>query len=168
MQFIDQAQAYTAKSLSLEEAIRSGRAKLTSAPGSEKMLACFRPDLDVATAFDRNIDPRFRFNDLSTSAKLDLMIDELLPGFFHADLLPTTGRQVWNARFVIDGNVTRDLQIDPYGLHVLDSIDEEPSFELETDVMTLMAILRSIIADFHTKKLDLAAFGTDVVTPVAE
>jgi len=91
MQFIDQAAAYSKKSISLEQAIQSGRAKLVLQPGAEKLALCFRPELEIANAFDARIDARLRFFDLSTPAKLDLLIDELLPEFFHLDLLPGLG-----------------------------------------------------------------------------
>lgn len=159
MQFIDQASAYNAKSLSLDQALKAGRAKLISTKGCEKMLACFHPDLESATGFDSNIDPKVKFNDMLTPDKLDLMIAKLLPGFYHADRLPNTGQDSWKARFVIDGNVVRTVQIDADGLRAVENDDEDPAFELETDIMTLMAILRNVIAAVHTKKLDLAAFG---------
>ncbi|MGR3660736.1 MAG: hypothetical protein ACU0CA_06035 [Paracoccaceae bacterium] len=149
MQFIDQAAAYTRKSISLEQALSSGRAKLTADPDWEKLAVCFRPELELANAFDRDIDARLSFKDLSTPAKLDLLIDELLPEFFHADLLALSGRDNWIVRFVVDGGIVRTLKIDSEGVHPVDGQDWIATFELETDIMTLFAILRSVIADFH-------------------
>lgn len=163
MQFIDQAPAYKTKSISLAQAIKSGRAKLTAEDGSEKLLASFRPELTVATAFDSQIDGRLRFNDLSTAEKLDLLIADLLPGFFHAELLPDTGRDNWAARFIIDGTVSRTVQIDADGVRSTQAADITPAFELETDIMTLMAILRSVIAEFHLQRLDLQKLGLNNV-----
>ncbi len=154
MQFIDQAQAYRAKSLSLDKAIAAGRASLTVEPGGQKVAACFRPELSEASAFDREINERVTFNDLPTGEKLDLMIAELLPRFFRPDRLAATGRDKWHVSFLIDGNIRRSLIIDASGVRAEDDTDLPPAVEIETDIMTLMAILRSVIADFHLNKLD--------------
>lgn len=159
MQFIDQAPAYRQKSLSLKKAVELGRARVTSDPDTPKLGYCFRPELKIATGFDRKIDTQVSFNDLPTSEKLDLLITGLLPDFFHPDMLPQTGRDSWVARFVIDGNVFRTLKMDPSGIHAVDNSDMPPAFELETDIMTLMAILRSTIADFHNNKNALLPAG---------
>lgn len=152
MQFIDQAAAYSQKSISLTKAVDAGRAKLSAAPDAEKLALCFRPALKVASAFDTSIDARLKFFELSTLAKLDLLIEELLPGFFHADLLPLTGRDSWTVRFVIDADVHRTLFMDATGIRAIeDGQDTDPAIELETDVMTLLAILRSVIAEYHLK-----------------
>lgn len=153
MQFIDQSAAYNRKSISLSEAIKAGRANLMLGPDAEKLAVCFRPELGVATAFDRAINGRLKFADLSTPAKLDLMIDELLPGFFHADMLAETGRDNWCVRFVVDGTVRRTLAMDANGVRATrDDPDQSPDIEIETDVVTLMAMLRSVIAQYHTNK----------------
>ncbi len=149
MQFIDQSATYNRKSISLADAIKTGRANLFVAPGAEQLAKCFRPELSVAKGFDKSIDPRVKFADLSTPAKLDLMIDELLPGFFHPDLLAQTGRDTWQVRFVVDGDVQRDLHIDRDGIRAGDP-DRDPEIEVETDIVTLMAMLRAVIADYHT------------------
>lgn len=149
MQFIDQSAAYTRKSITLDKALDAGRAKITAAPGSEKLAICFRPELKVAIAFDLEIDDRVNFKTLPTPDKLDLMIDELLPRFFHPDLLPLTGREVWHVRFVIDGNHRRTLRLDDHGLHDVSGEDPEAEVELETDILTLLALLRAQIAEFH-------------------
>lgn len=120
--------------------------------GAEKLALCFRPELEIANAFDARIDARLRFFELSTPAKLDLLIGELLPKFFHADLLPLTGRDSWSLRFLVDGDVDRTLVVDASGLRAVDTGQGgDPAFELETDIMTLLAMLRSVIADFHLK-----------------
>ncbi|MGD9865379.1 MAG: hypothetical protein AB7S99_19420 [Pseudodonghicola sp.] len=153
MRFIDQPPAYNRKSLPLETAIALGRADLFMAEGSDRLAVCFRPRLEVANAFDRAIDARLKFNDLSTPEKLDLMIAELLPGFYHPEFLPLTGRTFWAVRFVVDGTVRRTLAMDAGGIRAIDDPrdgqDVVPAIELETDIMTLMAILRSFIAEFH-------------------
>jgi hypothetical protein len=153
MQFIDQSAAYNRKSISLADAVKAGRANLTLGPDAEKLGVCFRPELAVATAFDRSINTRLKFADLSTPDKLDLMIDELLPGFFHADILPRTGRDNWRVRFVVDGTVRRTLEIDANGVRATkEEPDQSTDIEVETDAVTLMAILRSVIAEYHTNK----------------
>ena len=152
MQFIDQAPAYRHKSISLKKAVEMGRAKVSVAPECQQLGHCLRPELTVATGFDKRIDKKVKFNDLPTPEKLDLMITELLPDFYHADQLPQTGREAWVARFLVDGDVERILQMDATGLHVVDVVEGEPDFELETDIMTLMAILRSVIAEYHHNK----------------
>jgi hypothetical protein len=54
-------------------------------------------------------------------------------------------------RFVVDGDVHRTLQIDKDGIRASDpDPDSGPDIEIETDIVTLMAMLRSIIADYHT------------------
>lgn len=158
MQFIDQSAAYNKKSISLPRAIELGRAKVTAGPDTGKIARCFRADLKVATDFDRAIDARLRFFDLSTPAKMDLMIDELLPGFYHPDLLAKTGRDRWTVRFVIDGDVDRCLTIDATGLGLATPEHARtPDAEIETDIMTLMAILRSLIAEHHLNTPDVTA-----------
>lgn len=166
MQFIDQAAAYSKKSVSVEQAVQSGRAKLRLDADTDKLAQCFRPELEIANAFDAGIDERLRFFELSTPDKLDLLIDELLPGFYHADLLPATGRDSWIVRFLVDGDVHRTLLIDADGIHrVEEDHDQDAAMELETDIMTLLAMLRSIIADYHLKtpavtNPSIAAFRT--------
>ncbi len=158
MQFIDQAPAYSQKSISLDKAIQLGRAKLTAEPGAEKLVLCLRPELAVANAFDRSINARLKFAELSTPDKLDLLIDELLPGFYHAELLPRTGRETWVVRFAIDGNVQRTLTMDGDGMRAIENDpDQTPDVELETDIITLMAMLRSVIAEFHLKTPSVTA-----------
>jgi len=160
MQFIDQSATYSKKSITLATALDSGRAKVTADPDAHKLNLCFRPELEVATAFDAAIDARLRFFDLPTPQKLDLFIDELLPGFYHADLLPLTGRESWTAHFVIDSNVRRTLIIDADGIRAIDpDPDLTPDFELETDIMTLLALLRAVIADFHLNAPDFPPAG---------
>lgn len=149
MQFIDQSAAYTRKSITLDKALAAGRAKLTAEPGSDKLAICFRPELKIAIAFDLDIDDRVDFKTLPTPDKLDLMIDDLLPRFFHPDLLPLTGRAVWHVRFVIDGSHRRTLRLDDRGLHDVSRDDPPAEVELETDILTLMALLRAQIAEFH-------------------
>ena len=154
MQFIDQASGYAVKSMSLPRAIAAGRATLHVEPGGAKVAACFAPALDAANAFDRDINERLKFNALATPEKLDLMIAELLPRFFQADMLEKTGRDSWHVSFLIDGRHQRTLLIDATGVRAVDDPAISPAVEIETDIMTLMAILRSVIADYHTKKLD--------------
>jgi hypothetical protein len=158
VQFIDQAPAYSQKSISLTRAIDLGRAKINAEAGSENLMACFRPELKIATAFDTAVDARMRFFDLPTPDKLDLMINELLPGFYHPELLPLTGRDSWVVRFVVDGDVHRTLIMDADGIRTLEiGQDPVPAIELETDIMTLLALLRSTIADFHLNTPDVTA-----------
>lgn len=154
MQFIDQAPAYTAKSMSLAKAIENGRAMVALEPGGEKVAACFQPRLDAANEFDREINNRVNFNALPTPEKLDLMIDELLPRFFCADKFAKTGRDRWIVSFLIDGSVLRSLEIDADGVRAIENPNLPPAFALETDIMTLMAILRSVIADYHRNNLN--------------
>ncbi len=154
MQFIDQASGYAVKSMSLNKAIAAGRATVQAEPDGARVAACFRPALDAATAFDRDINDRLRFNALSTPEKLDLMIAELLPRFFHAENLAKSGRDTWHVAFLIDGRVRRSLLIDAEGVRAVEKPPIPPAVEIETDIMTLMAILRSVIADYHTKKLN--------------
>ena len=149
MQFIDQSPAYSQKAMSLDRAIGSGRAVLRMSAECEALAVCFRPALEKASAFDRDINTRCVFNDLSTPEKLDLMIAELLPRFYHPELLPLTGRDTWTLRFLVDGKVSRVLQVDADGLRLSGDATATPDFELETDIMTLMAILRATIAQFH-------------------
>ena len=160
MQFIDQSAAYSKKSISLANAVDAGRAKVEMQPGAEKLALCFRPELQVANAFDADINERLRFFELSTPEKLDLMIDELLPGFFHADLLPLTGGDRWSAHFVVDGDVHRTLIMDADGIRATEPApDDISAFELETDIMTLLAILRATIADYHLNGPDFPPAG---------
>ena len=159
MQFIDQAAEYRVKSISLDKAIQLGRANLTVAPGGGKAVTCFRPELDAATGFDKDINEKVDFNALPTAEKLDLMIENLLPRFFRADKFENSGRDCWCARFLIDGRIERFVIVDKDGVRAIDGLNQTADFELETDVMTLMAILRSVIADFHTRKLDLEALS---------
>ena len=165
MQFIDQAPAYRAKALTLNAAIDAGRARLTGSPGAQKIVACFRPELEIATAFDQAIHERVRFNDLPTPEKLDLMIAELLPGFYHPEDLGLTGRSTWTVRFLVDGTVERILRMDEEGLRAIDGTAATPDVELETDIMTLMAILRSVIADYHRATKTYAAPGRVAAIP---
>ena len=58
MQFIDQAPPYKIKSLSLDKAIRAGRARLAFGDGGGNAVLCFRPELKEATAFDHEINDR--------------------------------------------------------------------------------------------------------------
>ena len=141
MDFIDQAPAYRQKTLSLKQAIQSGRAKVTASDKSQKLAVCWRPELAAANAFDKSINTRVKFNELPTEEKLDLMIEELLPGFYHPQFLPLTGQDSWIVRFVVDGNILRTLKLDAAGIHTVNGQDWTPAFELETDIMTLMAIL---------------------------
>lgn len=152
MQFIDQSPAYKRKSISFGKAVEANRVKLTAEAGSEKLAICFRPDLKTAIAFDLDIDERLDFNSLSTSEKIDLLIDDLLPKFCYPDLLPLTGRSVWNVRFVIDGTVERTLRFDEFGLHDVSHEDVWPEIEIETDVVTLLAMLRAEIARHHVTR----------------
>ncbi|MCF6231688.1 MAG: hypothetical protein L3J36_01085 [Rhodobacteraceae bacterium] len=46
------------------------------------------PDLEIANAFDARVDARLKFNNLTTSAKLDLLINDLLPDFFTPECCP--------------------------------------------------------------------------------
>ena len=156
MQFIDQSPAYRAKSVTLDQAVATGRASLKLTPGCEKLGICFRPELEIANAFDRRIHERVKFNDLATGDKLDLMIDELLPDFYHPENLPLTGREVWTVRFVVDGSVERILRMDAEGLRRIERAEPAPAIELETDIVTLMAILRAAIAEFHQNRKDRA------------
>lgn len=153
MRFIDQTPAYSRKSLPLETAIALGRTDLFMAEDSNRLAVCFRPRLKVANAFDRAIDARVTFNDVTIPEKLDLMIAGLLPGFYHPEFLPLTGRTFWAVRFVVDGAVRRTLAMDAEGIRAIDGPvngqDVVPALELETDIMTLMAILRAFIAAFH-------------------
>lgn len=149
MQFIDQSAAYTRKSITLDKALAAGRLKMTTTPGVERLATCFRPELKVAISFDLDIDERLDFNALSTADKLDLMIDELLPRFFHPDILVLTGKAVWYARFIVDGTVERLIRMDDGGLHDATGQKMRADVEFETDVMTLLALLRSEIAQYH-------------------
>ena len=151
MQFIDQSAAYSRKSITLEDALASGRARISTKDGSEKLAVCFRPELKVAISFDLDIDERVDFNALSTPDKMDLMIDDLIPNFFHPDLLPLTGKDVWYIRFIIDGTVVRTLRFDDHGMHNVSQalLDADPDVEVETDIVTLLALLRAEIAKFH-------------------
>ncbi|MHA6262360.1 hypothetical protein ACXYMO_04090 [Arenibacterium sp. CAU 1754] len=152
MQFIDQSSAYNRKSISLQQAIATERATLNADPDADKLVICFRPELKIAIAFDHDIDERVNFNDLPTPDKLDLLIDDLLPKFFHPDLLRLSGREEWYVRFLVDGSVERTLHLDDRGLHDVSGTDVTPAIELETDVVTLLAILRAVIADFHLRR----------------
>lgn len=160
MQFIDQSTTYSKKSITLATALETGRAKLTADPDAHKLNICFRPELEVANAFDTAIDARLRFFDLTTPQKLDLFIDELLPGFFHPDLLPLTGRDSWTAHFVVDANIHRTLIMDKDGIRSIDPAPGlTPDLEMETDIMTLLALLRAVIADFHLNAPDFPPAG---------
>jgi len=89
-----------------------------------------------------------------------------LPGFFHANLLPLTGRDSWTAHFVVDGNVHRTLIMDAKGIRSIDPApDNTPDFELETDIMTLLALLRAAIADFHLNAPDFPPAGIATSNP---
>lgn len=154
MQFIDQASGYAVKSMSLGKAIAAERATLQMDPDGGRVAACFRPALDAANAFDREINERVKFNALTTPEKLDLMIAELLPRFFYAENVAKTGRDSWHVSFLVDGRIRRSLLIDADGVRAVEEPEIPPAVEIETDIMTLMAILRSVIADYHTKKLD--------------
>jgi len=166
MQFIDQSAAYSKKSISLADAVAVGRAKMELQPGADKLALCLRPELGVANAFDAGINERLRFFDLTTPEKLDLMIDELLPGFFHANLLPLTGAESWSVHFVVDGDVHRTLIMDADGIRATEpGPDDIPAFELETDIMTLLAILRATIADFHLNAPDFPPAGIAELSP---
>jgi len=63
MQFIDQSATYSKKSITLTTAIETERAKVTADPDAHKLNICFRPELEVANAFDAAIDARLRFFD---------------------------------------------------------------------------------------------------------
>lgn len=152
MQFIDQSAAYTRKSITLDKALASGRAKMATKPGAERLAMCFRPELKVAISFDLDIEDRLVFNDLSTPDKLDLLIDELLPRFFHPDILVLTGKSVWYARFIVDGNVERLLRMDDRGLHDATGQKVPADVEIETDIVTLLALLRAAIAEYHMRR----------------
>lgn len=151
MQFIDQSAAYTRKSITLDHALTTGRARIGAHNGSDKLAICFRPELKVAIAFDLDIDDRVDFNALPTTEKMDLMIDDLIPNFFHPDLLPLSGQDVWYVRFIIDGTVVRTLRFDDHSAYNVSHalLDAEPDIELETDIVTLLALLRAEIARFH-------------------
>jgi len=164
MQFIDHSTAYVRKSISLTEAVQAGRAKLTASPEADKIAACFRPDAEIAAAFDKSIHARLRFDGLTTPEKLDLLIEELLPDFYHPELLPLTGRSQWIVRFLVDGEVSRPLMLDSRGIHAADTLDRTPDIDLETDAMTLLAILRSIIADYHLNKAELSPAALTVLS----
>ncbi|MCB1342311.1 MAG: hypothetical protein KDK24_14835 [Pseudooceanicola sp.] len=152
MQFIDQAPAYKRKSITFAKAVAQGRARVKAETDADRLAVCFRPDLKTAIAFDMDIEDRLDFNALSTSEKADLLIDELLPKFCHPDLLPLTGRSAWHVRFVIDGTVERTLRFDDRGLHDVSHEDAWPEIEIETDILTLLAMLRAEIARFHMTK----------------
>lgn len=152
MQFIDQSAAYTQKSITLAQAVAAGRARVSAPEGAEKLAMCFRPELKVAIAFDLDIDERLDFNTLPAGEKLDLFAAELLPKFFHPDLIPITGRSEWHVRFVVDGSETRLLRMDGRGLHDVSHQDRGADIEIETDMVTLLAMLRSVIAEFHHRK----------------
>ncbi|WP_316774124.1 hypothetical protein [Sedimentitalea todarodis] len=140
--------------MSLNTAIVAGRATLQMEPDGARIAACFRPTLEAANSFDREINERLKFNALTTPEKLDLMIAELLPRFFYADNFAKTGRDIWHVAFLVDGRHRRSLLIDADGVRAVDDPTIPPAVEIETDIMTLMAILRSVIAEYHTKKLD--------------
>lgn len=116
MQFIDQASGYAVKSMRLQKAVELGRATLRVEPNGAKVAACFHPALNEANAFDKDINKRLKFNDLSTPDKLDLMIAELLPRFFRPENLAKTGRDSWHVSFLVDGRFRRSLMIDANGI----------------------------------------------------
>lgn len=149
MQFIDQSPAYRRKAITLKQAVADGRAALTAPEDAAALALCFRPELKIANAFDRSIDKRVKFNDLPTGDKLDLMIAELLPKIFHGELIAGTGRESWRVRFLVDGDVERILHMDADGIAPAPADGRKPDVEIETDVITLMAILRAVIADFY-------------------
>ena len=166
MQFIDHATPYNRKSITLGRALEDERARLIAVPDADRLMICFRPDLKQAMAFDRDIDERLEFKALSTAEKLDLMIEELLPLFFHPDLLVLTGREIWHARLIVDGSVERLLRMDDRGLHDATGSVVAAEIELETDAITLLALLRAEIAKFHHTRppypaLPQSAFGPD-------
>lgn len=146
MQFIDQSPDYRQKSLSLKTAISKGRAKASFDPEFRMFGHCFRPELEIAKNFDRRIDKRLTFDELPTPQKADLLISELLPDFFVPEGLAASGRSVWSFRFLIDGDVERFLLADSSGLHRSEDDLAEVSFELETDILTLMSLLRWLIS----------------------
>ena len=151
MQFIDQSRAYARKAVTLDQALLEGRARLRAAPGSEAVLEASRPDRQVALAFDRAIHDRVDFDALSTPEKCDLMIGELLPGFFRPEDLDKTGRTLWRLSFTVDGFVTRHLELSAAGIAVVPSGTRAADIEIETDIVTLMAMLRAFIAQHHRR-----------------
>jgi hypothetical protein len=53
----------------------------------------------------------------------------------------------------VDGTARRTLEIDANGVRATkDDPNQSPDIEVETDVVTLMAMLRSVIAEYHTNK----------------
>ena len=96
--------------------------------------------------------PRARMRKLLAGTE-PMLVDELLPKFFHPDLVVLTGRSVWHVRFVVDGTVERTLRLDDMGVHdVSHEPDIWPEIEIETDILTLLAMLRAEIARFHMTK----------------
>lgn len=167
MQFIDHAARFNRKSITLERALAEDRIKIAYQPGAEDLAQCFRPELKIAIAFDLEIEDRLKFNALPTGDKLDLLIDELLPRFFHPDLLILTDRPVWYIRFVVDGKFVRVLRLDEFGLHVDSRELDSPDVDIDTDIVTLLALLRALIAEFHYTKpaypeLPQSALGPDM------
>jgi hypothetical protein len=166
MQFIDHASSYNKKSITLDRALAENRIRLDFEPGAEKLAQCFRPELKIAIAFDLEIEDRVKFNALPTNEKLDLLIDELLPRFFHPGLLLLTDRPVWHVRFVVDGQHVRVLRLDAFGLHLVPDDMNSADVEIDTDIVTLLALLRALIAEFHYTRpaypeLPQSAFGPD-------
>ena len=148
MQFIDQSRNFASKSLSVQEAIISGRARIDAKPGIENLIACFVPDLASADAFDRRIDTRVDFFGLSPAAQLDLLISDLLPQIFHADAMRGGALDTWTVRIVIDGETVRVLRFDGTGLSAV-SVETAADATIETDMVTGLAMLRWCIAQYH-------------------
>ena len=155
MQFIDQSAAYRSKAISLQQAISSGRAQYRADTDAEGFGKCFRPDLEKATGFDKDIDGQVKFNGLTTPEKLDLMIEKLLPLFFVPGNLGASGRDSWDVHFLIDGASTRRLRFDDDGVRAVEDSNEPAAVALETDMATLMALLRWVIAQYHHKRIEL-------------
>ena len=155
MQFIDQSADYRKKSVTLGAAVKDGRAQVVAPEGAETLALCFRPELRLANEFDRSINERVTFNDLPTDEKLDLMTAELLPKIYHPALLKQTGKDSWRVRFLVDGSVERVLHMDGDGVGHAPADERAPDVEIETDVVTLMAMLRAAIADFFHNPPDL-------------
>ena len=152
MQFIDQSATYRKKSIHLSQAVSDGRAQVKARPGAALLAECFRPELKIVNNFDKSIDKRLKFDDLPTDGKLDLLAAELLPAIFDPDALPDGDNGIWRVRFLIDGTVERVLHIDASGIHPAPCDDRANDIEIETDVVTLMAILRAAIADYYHKR----------------
>ncbi len=142
MQFIDSSTAIHSNVMSVQKAIVTGRLDFKQATDIAEFAGLFRADREAAQSFDQRVEMLVDFSALSPAGKLDLLIDELLPRVFDAAGMAAFEQQAFVVRVTLNGGVERSLRFDGEGVTRVASDMGMPDLAFETDIETLLAVLR--------------------------